>query len=183
MQVQSPKSEFVELQQKVIDQELVEMPPEEVNDILRPMTEQEANEFLGGIGRLRTLQIYKLLKEKGDEKMSYDLGLYHDSKPVQVERHQEGGTYALGGITEAELNITYNYSWFFYRFFDKEKGIRWLYGKQAKDTVERLEFAVKELGAIKYSDYWAPTPGNAGHALLILLGWANQHPKAIWQGD
>lgn len=115
--------------------------------------------------------------------MSYDLGLYHNGKPVQVERHQEGGTYVLGGTTAAKLNITYNYSWFFYRFLDEEDGIRWLYGKQAKDTVERLESAIKELGAVKYSDYWAPTPGNAGYALSILLKWAKQHPDAVWEGD
>jgi hypothetical protein len=43
--------------------------------------------------------------------MSYDVYL-NDSKvgvPVQVERHEEGGTYALGGITEAELNMVIVY--------------------------------------------------------------------------
>ena len=62
MQTQSQK--FIELQQKVIDQELAEMLPEEVNDILRTMTKQEANEFLGWLGRLRTLQVYKTFERR-----------------------------------------------------------------------------------------------------------------------
>ena len=31
--------------------------------------------------------------------------------------------------------------------------------------------------------YWAPTEGNAGYALSILLGWARMHPDAVWSGD
>ena len=29
-------------------------------------------------------------------------------------------------------------------------------------------------------DYWAPTPGNAGYALNILLDWARQYPEATF---
>lgn len=115
--------------------------------------------------------------------MSYDLGLYYDGVPAQVERHVEGGCYAVGGITEAELNITYNYSRFYHWFLDDEQGIRWLYGKKAKDTVDKLEAAIKKLGIRQYEDYWAPTPGNAGYALSILLEWAKQHIEAVWDGD
>ena len=115
--------------------------------------------------------------------MSHDLGLYYDDGLAQVEIFEEGGTYSLGGSSEAELNITYNYSWFFYRVLDKEKGLRCLYGKTGQETIKILEQAVAELGTDQYKDYWAPTPGNAGHALKILLRWARQHPTAIWRGD
>lgn len=42
--------------------------------------------------------------------MSWDICLNdEDGQPVEVEQHEEGGTFALGGTTRAELNITYNY--------------------------------------------------------------------------
>ena len=115
--------------------------------------------------------------------MSYDISLQKNKKPVKVKKFEEGGTYVMGGSEEADLNITYNYCWFYYRYLDKKEGIRWLYGKKAKDCIERLEKAVKELGTIIFKDYWAPTPGNAGYALSILLEWAKQNPDAIFQGD
>ncbi len=144
--------------------------------------------------------------------MSYDVRLKDaDDKTVEVEAHEEGGTYAIGGQTEAHLNITYNYAWFYYHFLDKEQGIRWLYGKQATDCIKRLETAVAELGTKKHhhqdeephrdpddpslvkfegkafgrqsGGYWCDTPGNAGAALKTLLGWAHQHPEAVFDGD
>lgn len=131
--------------------------------------------------------------------MSYDIYLEKDGKCVEVDNHSEGGTYAMGGTTQAHLNVTYNYGWFYYHFLDKRKGIRWLYGKKAKDCIARLEKAVKILGTNQYEEciegadwqdrknyrvhYWAPTPGNAGYALNILLQWAKQHPEAVFGGD
>lgn len=115
--------------------------------------------------------------------MSYDISLVKNKKSVTVELHREGGTYCLSGIDRAELNITYNYSWFFHRFLDAEDGIRWLYGKKAKDCIKLLEKAVEDLGTDRFDDYWAPTPGNAGYALSILLGWAKENPDAVFEGD
>ena len=116
--------------------------------------------------------------------MSYNIELCNkDGKPVEVETFIEGGTLRVGGSFVAELNITYNYSWFYTHFLDEEEGIGWLYGKKAKDTLNRLEKAVEELGTDQFTDYWAPTPGNAGYALNILLTWAKANPNAIWQGD
>ncbi len=115
--------------------------------------------------------------------MSHDVSLMKDGKICEVPSHEEGGTYALGGLPEASLNITYNYSWFYYHFLDKRKGLKWLYGKSAKETIPRLEKAVKTLGDKTYEDYWVPTPGNAGHALSVLLSWAKLHPEGIWEGD
>ncbi len=171
--------------------------------------------------------------------MSYDIELQKNGEVVQVPRHAEGGTYALGGTEEAHLNVTYNYAPHYYEHLDAEQGIRWLYGKTGAETEERLQAAVEELGTsvwegpyyvptldaitsglwqkwkeahglpddftaialnstmwgrVKESaivnglvyntgGYWAPTSGNAGYALNILLGWAKIHPDAVWTGD
>lgn len=98
---------------------------------------------------------------------------------VKVPRFTDGGTYPVGGTTEAELNITYNYGKYYWLCF--EGGLRWLHGKQAGVTIERLERAVRLLGTTQDFDYWKPTPGNCGHALNILLGWARLHPNAVWE--
>ncbi len=140
--------------------------------------------------------------------MSYDIHLSNPGRErsVIVNHFKEGGTQPLNGTNEADLNITYNYGWFFFHLLDKDKGLRWLYGKKAKDCIKRLENAVKELGTNRYyrhpdgfkfnndkehdfetesmiHDYWAPTPGNAGYALNILLEWAREHPEAVFDGD
>jgi hypothetical protein len=116
--------------------------------------------------------------------MSYDIYLKKDDELVKIPRHEEGGTYQIGGTEEAALNVTYNDSWFFYRYLDETDGIRWLYGKTGAEVIERLEKAVEVLGTNEYKkDYWAPTPGNAGKALATLLHWAKLHPDAVFEGD
>lgn len=115
--------------------------------------------------------------------MSYWVNLEKDGKSIEVTLHQEGGTFCLGGTTAAELNVTYNYSYFFRKSLDEKEGIRWLYGKQASKTIRRLAKAIDELGTSRDRDYWKKTPGNAGYALSVLLKWAQQHPEAVWQGD
>lgn len=121
--------------------------------------------------------------------MSYDIGLKDPTtgEVVEVARHEEGGTYAVGGCTDASLNITYNYSGLFRFFVDQEEGIRWLYGKTGEEVVPRLQSAIESLEKIDKApwerDYWAPTSGNACHALKILLAWAEQHPTAVFEGD
>ena len=44
--------------------------------------------------------------------MSFDISLNHPEtgKIAEVENFTEGGTYAIGGSNEADLNVTYNYS-------------------------------------------------------------------------
>jgi len=45
-----------------------------------------------------------------------------------------------------------------------------------------LAHVVEVLGDEPYkTDYWAPTPGNAGHAAAILLGWAKLYPDATFE--
>ncbi len=119
--------------------------------------------------------------------MGYDVCLmYKDGEAdviANVYTHKEGAIYTMDGSTKALLKVTWNYSEFFRQFIDKELGIRWLFGRQAKDCIDTLEKAIVELGTKPSSDYWESTPGNAGYALFILFGWAKQHPQAIFQGE
>jgi len=118
--------------------------------------------------------------------MSYDIEL---TDPVSGERLQldephemRGGTYAVGGTREASLNITYNYAPHFYGLFG-DKGIRWLYGKSAAETLANLEEAAEMLDDDVSDDYWEPTEGNAKRALHHLIALARLRPDGIWQGD
>ena len=113
--------------------------------------------------------------------MSWDVSLCDAfDSPVSVDRHEEGGTYVMGGTDTAELNITYNYSEH-YNLLDKEQGLDYLDGKKAGECIDRLEIAVAELGTTRDPDYWSPTKGNAGYALSILLRWAKQYPDAVFE--
>lgn len=104
---------------------------------------------------------------------------------VEVERHSEGGTYAVGGIAEAELNVTYNYGRWFRQALPElsENSIlaTMLHGRCAGDTLLTLERVVVDCGTERDEDYWASTPGNAGYAASILLAWAHEHPDAVWE--
>lgn len=118
--------------------------------------------------------------------MSYDIYL---ADPVTGEtleldnpHHMRGGTYAASGTREAWLNITYNYAPHFYALFG-DKGIRWLYGKTAADTLPNLEEAVTLLANDVSDDYWEPTEGNAKSALYGLIALAKMRPDGVWQGD
>lgn len=104
-----------------------------------------------------------------------------DGNLVEVEKFEDGGTYLVGGSTEACLNITYNYSRFYYEYLDKKNGIRWLDDREAEKCIDKLLCAFKELGIERGSDYWAPTPGNAGYALSILLKWSQDNPDAVFE--
>ena len=106
-----------------------------------------------------------------------------DKTEVKIPLHQEGGTYMLGGNTRAELNITYNYSPFYYQHLDEKEGLRWLNDKKAKDCLKKLEYAVQALGIERSNDYWKPTAGNAGYALSIIAAWAVENPNAIFTVD
>lgn len=107
--------------------------------------------------------------------MSYWISLSDENGICEVENHTEGGTIVVGGTTDADLNVTYNYS----RFFS----FRDLHGKTAEETIPTLEKAVEELGTERDENYWASTPGNAGYTCSILLAWAKQHPTATWDVD
>jgi len=111
--------------------------------------------------------------------MSYDVYLRKDGRTVQVDRHvHEGGTFVVGGSNDAELNITYNYGKHFAKVIPG--GLRALHNQKAGAWIVVLEKAVETLGTKQSGDYWESTPGNAGHALSILLRWAKQHPDATF---
>jgi hypothetical protein len=118
--------------------------------------------------------------------MSYDISVIHpDTKEVLCfeEPHQiKGGTYAMGGTTEAWLSITWNYATHFYRTMG-EKGIRILYGLTGKQAIPILESAIAQLGDDIDDDYWKPTEGNAKRALEGLLVFAQLLPNGIFEGD
>ena len=103
-----------------------------------------------------------------------------DGEPVGVTNHSEGGTYAVGGIGLAELNVTYNYGPLIRKHMHRN-GLRWLHGRKAVDCRERLSAAIAELGVERAGDYWAATPGNAGQALATLLAWAESNPNATFE--
>jgi len=112
--------------------------------------------------------------------MSFDVSLVdvETGNPVSVERHEEGGTYAVGGIELARLNITYNYSVLYYRHICPLRGLRCLDGLEAKRAIQVLQLAISQLKTDRVDDYWEPTEGNARHALTILLEWALSNPDA-----
>jgi hypothetical protein len=81
--------------------------------------------------------------------MSYDIMLWDTERAeiVRVARHEEGGTYVQGGTTEASLNVTYNYSRYYYKHLDAERGIRWLYDETGAACIDRLERAIAAIEA------------------------------------
>ncbi len=94
--------------------------------------------------------------------MSFDLTYNVELEHPHLLR---GGTYAINGTRDATLNITYNYSWFYYRFLSVNEGLRVLDNMPAYQVIDLLAEAISCLGIRRYDDYWMPTAGNAGAAL------------------
>ena len=103
----------------------------------------------------------------------------HFDSPHQLQ----GGTYALGGTTEAWLSITYNYFDFYRKVIPLEDGLRGIVGMSAVDTIPILEEAISKLGDDVSSNYWDATEGNARRALIQLLTLAKMRPDSIWGGS
>ena len=118
--------------------------------------------------------------------MSYDIDLLHPVTKNVIEMdtpHQmKGGTYALGGSTQASLNVTYNYSKHFYKVLG-DGGIRSLYGKSGAESIPLLQNGIIQLDDDVDNDYWKATEGNAKTALTQLLALAQMRPDGIWSGD
>jgi len=122
--------------------------------------------------------------------MGYDIQMHKNGKILKVEQFKAGGMHSLEGTTKAEISITYNYAWFFYKFIDKEKGIRIIYKKTGKDAKNLLQKAIDELctkgmgnGDDQTDNYWTPTPSNVTKVLKTLVRWCDQHPEGIFKGD
>lgn len=120
--------------------------------------------------------------------MSYDITLRDrvtgETLHVDTPHQMGGGTRAFGGTTELWLNVTYNYSKFYYRddVFG-EKGIRAIYGLTGLDSIPIIENAIAHLGDDATDDYWEATEGNAKKALYQLLTMAKMRPDGVWGGD
>jgi hypothetical protein len=123
--------------------------------------------------------------ESEEGRMSYDIRLngVEFSEPHDLR----GGTYQVGGTTSAHLNVTYNYVHHFRRVLG-EKGIRFIYGMTANDSIGVLEKAIAQMNGEPDDDYWAATEGNARAALKDLLILALRardegYGDATWSGD
>lgn len=126
--------------------------------------------------------------------MSYDIHIVdpetretlHTAKTHMLR----GGTYAQGGTTQLWLNITYNYSKWYYRadtlgestvqYRDTGKGymeeiapelggIPGLARCTIAEARTRVMRAITALHGEPAADYWKPCEGNARHALISLL--------------
>lgn len=140
--------------------------------------------------------------------MSYDIYLRDrvtkETVNFDTPHQMAGGTYAVGGTTEAWLNVTYNYAQWYYKdgVFpnngEDNSGIRSIYGLSGADSIPILEHAIKTLESMtedltekeiqEYKDggaggYWTPTRANAIRPLYQLLAMAKMRPDAEWSGD
>jgi hypothetical protein len=134
--------------------------------------------------------------------MSYDIDLVDPvtRKVLELDEphHMRGGTYAIGGTTQASLNVTYNYSAHYRRAFGHEgvelteyqrlfgggqTGLRSIYGLSGAESLPLLDAAISRLGDDTDPDYWKATEGNAKRALIQLRALAAMRPDGIWQGD
>jgi hypothetical protein len=138
---------------------------------------------------LNALLRFLSLQDSKREKlmMSYDIRLCDPITRETIELPRPhfltGGTYAIGGITEAWLNVTYNYSPHFYRLIDSKNGIRTIYGMTGAQSIPVLLDAALKLADDICGNYWEPTEGNAKAALFKLIALAEMRPDGIWDGD
>lgn len=91
-----------------------------------------------------------------------------------------GGTYKVG-TAECELNVTFNYSPFFYTIWN-EKGLGHFHGMRGYQ-VSRIINAVLQMYPkdVPSTDYWNPTWGNARRVLITMQQWSEGHPHGIWR--
>lgn len=123
--------------------------------------------------------------------MSYDIRLVspvtRETLVLDSPHHMRGGTYAIGGTTDAELNATYNYATHFHRVLfgnhTGATGVRTLYGMTGAASLPVLDKAISALGDDVDHDYWKATEGNAKRALIQLRALAAMRPDSLWNGD
>ena len=121
--------------------------------------------------------------------MGYTISLVDENNEVMLLKHSLyfGGSQHLTNGGETEMLMTYNYLTILQEHFHESlndkwsNGIRWLCGKQARATVDKLLDAILKLGIARSEDYFKPTYGNVGFSLWVLLGWALEYPNAKWR--
>ena len=125
--------------------------------------------------------------------MSYDITLLDPKTKMTIhfkEPHfMRGGTYCANGTTKAWLNITYNYSKFYYEVYP-ETGIRQIYGLTGDRSIPVLQKIINSIREKYYwtvddivNDYWEEHPSNAIKPLYQLIEMAKMRPNGIWDGD
>lgn len=127
--------------------------------------------------------------------MGFDVSLQMNGQSVQVESHTHGSIYVVGGTTDAEMSVTYNYSHLWPILLGRKPdsmtednpgyGLApWIHGKKAADCQRLFEEAIEKWKAqLPYQDYWAPTIGNALAVIKVLHEWGTQYPDAVWVID
>lgn len=139
--------------------------------------------------------------------MSYDISLVvpvtKENLCLDFQHQMHGGNYAVYGTNEAWLNITYNYSRWYYKdgVFPENgenKGIRSIYGMSGLESIPILENAIEKLENLpeelskkeiweckshNVTGYWLLTRSNAIKPLYQLLTLAKARPDGIWRGD
>ena len=134
--------------------------------------------------------------------MSYDISLTdpctHEVLCMDEPHHMKGGNYVVGGTDEMWLNVTYNYSRWYYKVFPDDKGIRAIYGLSGAESIPILRKAISDLEAMtedisakerrqcetqECTGYWLPTRVNAIKPLYSLLAFAQMRPDGVWDGD
>lgn len=112
-----------------------------------------------------------------------------------ADYHLETRTFTPALNTNAELNITYNYSHYYNETY-KDLGIRAIYGISGLDSIPMLEKMIENIKR-KYlndevenrtseygtSNYWDSTAANAVKPLYQLIALAKMRPKCVWDGD
>jgi hypothetical protein len=119
--------------------------------------------------------------------MSWDVSIVdrntNEVLNLKASHNLRGGTYVLGGTTEAYLNVTYNYGDIFRKVLPKvdgSDGIQSIHKMNSKDSIPLLKNAVAKLRDDKSDNYWEATEGNAQAALLNLIELAEKAPEGIW---
>lgn len=93
----------------------------------------------------------------------------------KADYHPETGMFTPALNTDAELNITYNYSRYYYDIYE-EKGIRTIYGVAGVDSIPMLEKMIQGIEK-KYRKNGEIRP------LYQLIALAKMRPDCIWDGD
>ena len=72
-----------------------------------------------------------------------------------------------------DLYTSYNHGWAFYAYLDENEGIRWIYGKQGKDIIKRLEVVLESLEKLIEPDVISYTA--FGNFRLCKYGVTNEY--------
>lgn len=101
-----------------------------------------------------------------DNNMSWWISLVDKNKrTIDTDTvRTEGGTYVLGGSSEATLNVTYNYR--------KHFNFREVDGLSAVEADKIMCAANEKLGDDEDEDYWKATEGNVKRAITTLIEFA-----------